>query len=281
MLIQSGAAFETRLPVPPGGAFLSRRQQVADRRRTERELRRAVDAREFVLHYEGRHDLSSGALTAVEGHIAWMHRRRGLIASSTLREFAGEAGLIAPLCGWMLGEACAAAAIWPGDAIMVSVGVSARQVAGGMLPEQVADALERSGLHPERLELRLTEAALTGCGVETLLMLSAIRDLGIGLALDDFGAGLASLSLLKRLPLTAIKLDCSLVRNLPKDRENASIVRAAVGMGHALGSAVVADGIETEQQRAFLLSAGCEEGQGPLFGPVMPSDQLRALLRRL
>ncbi len=152
--------------------------------------------------------------------------------------------------------------------------VSARQLHDGALLDQVAAALEESGLMPECLELELTESLLIEVETETLLVLSAIRDLGVGLALDDFGTGYASLAVLKRLPLTAMKLDRSLVRDLPGDREDAAIVRAVVETGHALGLHVVAEGIETEAQRVFLASIGCDEGQGYLFGQPVPPASL-------
>lgn len=127
---------------------------------------------------------------------------------------------------------------------------------------------------PERLELELTESQLLADDTETLLALSAVRDLGVGLTLDDFGAGQTSLSVLKRLPLTAMKLDRALVRGLPAEREDAAIARALIATAHALGLSVVAEGIETEAQRAFLAAAGCDEGQGYLFSEAVPPERL-------
>ena len=139
-------------------------------------------------------------------------------------------------------------------------------------------ALEQSGLRPDRLELELTESMLVDSSADTLLALSAVRDLGVGLALDDFGTGFASLSMLKRLPLTTMKLDRSLVRELPSNREDAAIVRAVIGTGHAMGLTVVAEGIETEAQRAYRSGIGCDEGQGYLFSHPLPAEQLRRTL---
>ncbi len=141
---------------------------------------------------------------------------------------------------------------------------------------QVAAALEGSALPPERLELELTESVLAEASPDVLLALSAVRDLGVGLALDDFGLDFASLSMLKRLPLTGMKLDRSLIRDLPADREDAAIVRAVIAAGHALGLSVVAEGIEAEEQRAFLAGCSCDEGQGYLFSEPVSAAQLRA-----
>ena len=150
--------------------------------------------------------------------------------------------------------------------------VSARQLQDGVLLAQVAQALHHSGLSPDRLELELTESLLVDAGEETFFTLSALRDLGVGLALDDFGTGFASLAMLKRLPLTVMKLDRSLVREVPHDREDTAIVRAVADTGRALGLTVVAEGIETEAQRDFLAGIGCDQGQGFLFSrPVAPA----------
>jgi EAL domain-containing protein (putative c-di-GMP-specific phosphodiesterase class I) len=183
-------------------------------------------------------------------------------------------GRSAALGGWMLGAACRNAASWE-QPWTVSVRVLAQQIDRGLLLAQVAAALESSGLDPERLELELAESILLDVSLDKLLMLSAIRDLGAGIALDEFGAGLASLTMLKRLPLTAMKLDRSLVRDLPADRDDAAIVQAVIAAAHALGVSVVAEGIETEPQRAFLSGVGCDGGQGSLFSPPLPAGELR------
>jgi EAL domain-containing protein (putative c-di-GMP-specific phosphodiesterase class I) len=128
------------------------------------------------------------------------------------------------------------------------------------------------------LELAFAESVLAEVDTDTLLLLSAIRDLGIGVAVDDFGAGVASLAMLKRLPLTAMKLARTLVREVTTDREDAAIVRAVIETGHALGLRMVADGIESELQRAFLARSGCDEGQGSLFGHKLTAEALRALI---
>jgi len=189
---------------------------------------------------------------------------------------AEQSDLINLIGAWVLLEACTEAMGWGQHRL--SVNVSARQLQSGALPIQMAAALEQSGLPPDRLELELAESMLVGGSTDTLLTLSAIRDLGVGLALDDFGTGFASLSMLRRLPLTAMKLDRSLVRDLPGNREDAAIVRAVVGTGHAMGLVVVAEGIETEAQRAFLSGIGCDEGQGTLFSHPLPAGQLRLKL---
>ncbi len=249
----------------------------AQRRRLRAELEAATQAGAFSLHYQQRLCLRSGTPNGAEALMRWPHRRRGMVPPAAFIAAAEEGGQINRLGGWALHAACAEAALW--ERGVVSVNVSARQLAGGVLLAQIADALELSGLPPERLEIELTESLLVEVDTDTLLTLSAIRDAGVGLALDDFGTGYASLSMLKRLPLTVMKLDRSLVRDLPAEREDATIVRAVIETGHALGLTVVAEGIETEAQRAFLSASGCDEGQGFLFAAPVPAERIRGCFR--
>jgi EAL domain-containing protein (putative c-di-GMP-specific phosphodiesterase class I) len=250
------------------------RAEAAQRRRLQRDLEVAIRDNAFVLHYQPRLSLATGDIVGAEALIRWPHRKRGLVPPGAFIPLAERTGQITSIGEWVVRTACIAATGWPHD-WTVSVNVSARQLSDGALLQQVATALDESGLSPDRLELELTESMLVDVSLDTLLTLSAIRDLGVGIALDDFGTGFASLAMLKRLPLTVMKLDRSLVRDLPGDREDAAIVRAVVQTGHALGLSVVAEGIETEQQRAFLSGIGCDEGQGYLFSHPVPESQLR------
>ena len=243
-----------------------------NRRQLERELRAATAAGKLILHYQPRLALASGAIGTNEALVRWPSRKRGLVPPSKFIPIAEQSDLINLIGAWVLLEACTEAMRWDGHGL--SVNISARQLQSGVLPMQLALALEQSGLPPERLELELTESMLVDGSIDTLLALSAIRDLGVGLALDDFGTGFASLSMLKRLPLTVMKLDRSLVRDLPANHEDAAIVQAVVATGHALRLIVVAEGIETEAQRAFLSGIGCDEGQGFLFSHPLPAEQL-------
>ncbi len=263
-------------PPPIRLAVIDGRSEPAMRRRLERELRTATVAGAFVLHYQPRLCLASGAVEVNEALIRWPDRKRGLIPPNAFIPIAERSDLINLIGAWVLLEACSEAVSW--SRARLSVNVSARQLQSGVLPIQLAMALEQSGLPPDRLELELTESMLVDGSTDTLLTLSAIRDLGVGLALDDFGTGFASLSMLKRLPLTVMKLDRSLVRDLPTNREDAAIVRAVIETGHAMRLTVVAEGIETEDQRAFLSGIGCDEGQGYLFSHPLPADQLRSKL---
>jgi len=249
--------------------------EAAHHRRLLRDLTAAVEQHSFVLHYQPRLSLATGERTGLEALLRWPQTRHGVVPAASFIPLAEEAGLITAIGGWVLLAACREAMRWPRPWV-VSVNVSPRQIAEGALLGQVAAALDVSGLNPERLELELAESSLLGVDIDALLTLSAIRDLGAGVGLDNFGTGMASLSMLKRLPLTSMKIDRSLVRDLPLDGEDAAIVRAVIDTARALGFTAVAEGIETEAQRAFLAACGCPEGQGFLFGRPVPAEPLRS-----
>ncbi len=241
-----------------------------ERRRMERELKQAMQHGRLTLHYQSRHDLATGAMIAREAHLRWPDRRHGMVPPAQFLPVAERSELINLIGGWMLAEACANEACRPDPATpgpSLSVAVSPRQVQSGALLTQIGLALDRSGLAPHRLELELTEPVFIDGDIDTLLTLSAIRDLGIGLSLQGFGAGHVSLTMLKRLPLTTLKLHTTLIRDLPQDREDAAIVHATLRTAQAMDLMVVAEGIETEAQRAFLCGLQCQQGFGSLFNP--------------
>ena len=249
----------------------STRSAAAERRRREQELRQALVGGELILSFAPLLALASGTIGAAEAIIRWPHRRRGVTPAADFMPLAESAGLALQISCWLLQEACKCAAGWTSDAI-VCVDIASGQLDEDGLLEQVATALEVSGLPPERLELEVNEADLAHCLDEHLLRLAALRDHGVGVALDGFGAGAASLTLLKRMPLTTVKFDASLLRDLSSSGEDRAILQAVIRAAQALGLATVATGIETEDQRATLAGMGCHAGQGPLFGPPFPTD---------
>lgn len=248
---------------------------MVQRRQLDRDLRRAVSQGDLAVHYQPRWSLITGAMTGAEALLRWPDRRRGLVPPSEFIPAAERSGLIHALGRWVLRDACIEAASWPN--LTVSVNVSARQLREGTLLDQLGDALAESCLAPERLELEFAEEVLLECGTDLLLALSAIRDIGVNIALDDFGSCHASLSVLRRFPLTTMKIDRFLIRELPRSHEEVSIVRAALGAGHAMGLTTIATGIETEAQRALLSGLGCDEGQGYLFSRPVPPAILHTL----
>ena len=254
-------------PVPGG------RAEAARLRRLRRELAGAVDRQELTLHWQPRVTLGTGERIGFEALLRWPRAHGAPMPPGSFLSLAEDAGLTGRLGGWVLAEACRAATRWR-QPWQVSVKLSGQQIAEGTLPAQITAALEASGLEPGRLQLELSESALPAIDLEALLALSAARDLGVGLSLDNFGIGVGSLAMLKRLPLTAMKLDHSLVRTLLFERESAAIVRAAAGAGRALGLTVIACGIEKPEQVRFLAACGCQQGQGFLFGRPQPASAL-------
>jgi EAL domain-containing protein (putative c-di-GMP-specific phosphodiesterase class I) len=240
---------------------------LVDARRLRRELRHAAEAGGFALLFQPRRALADGALLGGETSLCWPRRRGGSTSAGGLMERLELLGLAGPVVARALREACAAASRWPSG--LLSIAVAGASLLDGTLLGDVGSALAESGLSPERLEIALAEPALAADSTETLLTLAALRDLGVGVALDGFGAESASLLTLKRFPVTTLKLDRSLVRDLPGDREASAAVAAAAFFARALEVSVVACGLETEAQRALLCRIGCDAAQGSLCGRPM------------
>lgn len=259
----------SRLPilnVPTGLPFVGRQQRlVPSPRRTRRDIELAITSRSLRLDVAPRIALGSDRIAGVEASIAWPRQGRAMLPGDVLLRAAEHSGQIIRIGDWLLGAACAYAAHADRAEGTISITLSGRELVQNDLVERVRDALDRAGLPPAQLELQLSERLLTGVSLDILLSLSALRDYGVGIAMDDFGTGQASLAMLKRLPLTTLKLDRGLIRDVPHDREDAAIARAIIETGHALGFEIVAQGVDVEAQLDFLRKAGCDKGQGELF----------------
>jgi EAL domain-containing protein (putative c-di-GMP-specific phosphodiesterase class I) len=255
------------------------RREITERRRTIQRLRQALANGGFVLHYHPQVNLKSGLIHKAEAVIRLQHRRRGLILPSHFMPVAERSDVMHDIGSWALQEACMEAAGWP-EKFSVAIALFPRQLQSTRLIKNLVEVLSRSGLPPFRLELELTETMLVGEQDDTMFTLKALHGLGVSMAIANFGVGYASLSALKRLPLATLKLDRSLTRDMDQDNETAVILRAAVEAGHALGCAVLADGIETAEQTQALKNIGCDDGQGPYFGPPLPAEEFRERLSR-
>lgn len=266
---------------PPQARSGTRRGEMAERRRLEQDLRHAIANDGFSVHYQPRVALTDGSMAAAEAVLRLPNRRRGLMPPAALLPTAERGELGEAMAAWLLRAACVEAASWtapghPGPA--VSVNLPAGPLHDGSILRHLAAALEASALPPERLELELTESMLLAPDDDVLLTLSAIRDLGVGLLVDEFGLALASLSTLRRLPLTGLKLDRCLVRDIARDSEDRAVARSIATSAHALDVRVAAEGVETTAQRDALLSLGCDEAQGSLFSHPVAGGQLVGLL---
>ena len=243
----------------------------------ETQLRDGLREGQFLLWYQAQVD-SAGRLTGAEALLRWHHPLRGLVAPGEFIPLAEETGLILPLGDWVLETACVQLAVWarrPETAgLTLAVNVSARQFRHPGFVDQVQAALARQGTDPYRLKLELTESLLLEDVGDTIAKMTALKARGVGFALDDFGTGYSSLSYLKRLPLDQLKIDQSFVRDILTDPNDAVIAHAIVALGQSLGLAVIAEGVETEGQRAFLLRQGCRAFQGYLFGRPGPVEAL-------
>jgi diguanylate cyclase (GGDEF)-like protein len=247
------------------------------RRALEQDLRAAFAAGALEVHYQPILGAKSGALTGFEALLRWRHPERGLIAPAEFVPLAEETGLIGPIGEWVLQQACAEAAGWPGD-LRVAVNLSPLQFRDRRLAHMVARVLAEAGLAPGRLELEITETVLLVENAANLATLHRLRALGVRIALDDFGTGYSSLSYLRAFPFDRIKIDRSFVREMESNPQAAAIVRAIIGLGTSLGIATTAEGIETEAQRARLRATACDEVQGYLFGRPMPVAEARRRL---
>jgi EAL domain-containing protein (putative c-di-GMP-specific phosphodiesterase class I) len=260
------------------------RLEASERRRAVRDLRRATAEGGFSLSFTPCHALLSQAgapagLRGAEASLRWP-RRLGISSAGGLLPLIASSGLTAEVGAWLVQAACEAAQRWPERAVpcIVSLDVPAACLADASLLTHVSDALEMTGLAPERLEIEIAEQTLADGGADVLLALSALCDLGVGIALDCFGSGSASLLTLKHLPLTTVKLDRSLIRELPRDWSAEALVAAAIDCSHALEAGVVAIGVETEAQRDLLARLGCDYAQGALYGPALTAERLAAAL---
>ena len=245
------------------------------------ELRNADPSRDFVLHYQPQVDLRGGEVFAVEALIRWRHPRLGLTPPAKFIPIAEESGLIVPIGDWALGEACRQNKAWQ-DAglppIAVSVNVSARQFRENHIVCAVAEALAESRLEPKYLELELTESLVMQDVDRAIETMKELRALGVRLSIDDFGTGYSSLSALKRFPVERLKIDRSFIQDLPDDEDDCAVASAVISLGQKLNLRVIAEGVETEAQVAFLRENHCDELQGYHFSRPVAADAIPALL---
>lgn len=247
------------------------------------DLHQALERREFVLHYQPQFDLRHQGLVGMEALIRWQHPLRGLVSPAKFIPLAEEAGLIVPLGRWVLEQGCAQNQAWQSAGLparRVAINVSAMQLKHDDLVTAVSEALEKTGLAPQWLELELTETTLLQDLQAAAPAIQQLHQRGIQVAIDDFGTGYSSLNYLSRLPFDKLKIDQSFVRNLRDDPDAAAVAKAIIDLGHCLGMKVIAEGVETREQLDYLLAKGCDEAQGYYFDRPMPAAELASLLQK-
>ena len=255
---------------------------VKARAELEADLHRAIAERQFVLHYQSQVHGEDG-VTGAEALLRWQHPQRGMVPPADFITLAEETDLILPLGLWVLETACDRIAAWSGDPrlsrLSIAVNVSAKQFLQPEFADQVSSAVRRTGADPRRLKLELTESLLLHDIERTIEKMHRLKELGIGFSLDDFGTGYSSLAYLKRLPLDQLKIDQSFVRDVLSDPNDAAIATTIVALGKSLGLEVIAEGVETSEQKDFLAGIGCHAYQGFLLSRPVAVDEFEQQLR--
>ena len=247
----------------------------------EARLRRALSQDEFVVHYQPQVDIRSGQVIGCEALVRWNDPELGLVPPAQFIPLAEDTGLIVPLGEWVLQHACEQVRGWIDSGLpplSLSVNLSARQMRQPDIASHVSAILAQTRLHPDRLKLELTESMIMGQGEEAIALLHSLKALGVRLSIDDFGTGYSSLAYLKRFPIDELKIDQGFVRDIPHDSSDMEIASAIIGLARNLHLNVVAEGVETEAQRDFLIQQGCQAYQGYLFSRALPADDFVSLL---
>lgn len=250
--------------------------KVKEHLKCETLLRKALERGEFELHYQPQVCADSGEIVGAEALLRWNHPELGQVLPKGFLSVLEETGLIQEVGNWVLQTACQQMQVWEGlglPKIRLAVNLSAKQVTPECINHRLNDILVESGLSPNRLELEITEHSIMPGVARSHQLLRSLDDLGITLAIDDFGSGHSSLTRLKQLPVQCLKIERTLVSGIPDDADDQAICRAVVALGHSLGVRIVAEGVESEEQASFLRSIGCDELQGYLYGrPVSAAD---------
>ena len=248
----------------------------------EHAMRRALDRGEFLLHYQPQIDTTSGKTVGMEALVRWRHPKYDLMSPSEFIPLAEETGLILPLGEWALRTACAQNRAWQNAGfvpVRVAVNLSARQFQQAALLDMIRRVLKETGLEPSSLELEITESVLMQNTESTIATLQDLHAMGVHLSIDDFGTGYSSLSYLKRFPIDSLKIDQSFVRDIPRDADDSAIATAIIAMAHSLGVKVIAEGVENENQLAFLRAQHCDTMQGFYFGKPLPAEDVVSVRR--
>jgi EAL domain-containing protein (putative c-di-GMP-specific phosphodiesterase class I) len=262
-------------------------ERINERLSLENALRRALERKEFLLHFQQKIDLRSGAIAGAEALVRWSHPELGLLRPERFIPLAEETGLIVQIGEWVMRETCRQTRAWLDQGLrpgLVSVNLSARQFRQDGLVRAVSRILEETGIDSRHLEIELTESMVMHNVTTAIATLHGLKSLGIALSVDDFGTGYSSLAYLKDLPIDTLKIDRSFVRAIGEDAvggpgaQDGVIAQAIISLGHALHLKVIAEGVETERQVSFLRRHGCDEVQGFFYGEPVPPESYAKLL---
>jgi EAL domain-containing protein (putative c-di-GMP-specific phosphodiesterase class I) len=251
--------------------------------RTENELRQALERSEFVLYHQPKYRIEDGTLGGVECLVRWQHPERGLVGPGEFIDVAEDTGAIVPLGSWIIEAACEAAKLFADLSqrnFVTAVNISPRQFRDPNLVNTIRRCLRTCGLAPENLQVEITETMLMQDIAAAEMTVARLHELGIQLAIDDFGTGYSSLNYLKRFPINTVKVDRSFVKDIPGSEDDCAITAAVIAMAHRLQMAVVAEGVETDEQIAFLRQHGCEFAQGFRYSKPVPLEAMRLMIQR-
>ncbi len=266
-------------------SFFDPEMQAAMEQRAEleKDLRASLHLHQLMLYYQMQVD-DSGRIVGAEALIRWQHPQRGMVLPAQFIPLAEEIGMILPIGDWVIEQACAQLKSWEMNPVMnnirVSVNVSPRQLSHPYFVEQVKDAIEQTGIRPSQLKLELTESFILKDMQDAIEKMQELRGIGIRFAMDDFGTGYSSLSHLKCLPLEQLKIDQSFVRDIARDKNSRVMVRTIISIASNFGLEVVAEGVETDDQFAFLRQYGCNKFQGYLFGKAVTAREFERLCQQ-
>lgn len=258
-------------------------QLVGDRYALSADLRRAAERNELLLHFQPIVDIATGEIASMEVLLRWKHPVRGLVSPLQFIPLAEASGLIVPIGEWVLHTACLQLQEWTARGLLVprlAINLSAIQFQQKNIVDSIRSILAETGTDPRSLELEITEGSLLTQSDGVLASLKQLTELGFNIAIDDFGTGYSSLSYLKRFPIDTLKIDRSFVMDITQDPDDDAIVKAMIAMGHSLKMRVIAEGVETPEQLAFLRAEGCDLYQGYLFSKPMPAHEVQVRLRR-
>jgi diguanylate cyclase (GGDEF)-like protein/PAS domain S-box-containing protein len=258
---------------------------VVERVALETGLRKAIKEKQFLLHYQAQVSGEKSIVTGAEVLVRWKHPTRGMVSPAEFIPLAEETGIILPLGLWVLETACDQLSAWSAQPDMahlnIAVNVSARQFRQADFVDQVLSVLKSTGANPQRLKLELTESLLVNNVEDIIGKMTALKTIGVNFSLDDFGTGYSSLSYLKRLPLDQLKIDQSFVRDILVDTNDAAISKTIVALAQSLGLSVIAEGVETAEQRDFLANSGCHAYQGYFFSRPLPLNDFEVYAKRI
>ncbi|MCP4631727.1 MAG: EAL domain-containing protein [candidate division Zixibacteria bacterium] len=257
--------------------------RASERLRMENSLRRAIDRREFIIHYQPQIDTITGNITGAEALVRWQHPENGLVYPNNFIPLAEETGIIVQLGKLMIKDVCTQNVKWQEQNLQpmrIAVNLSPRQFIQEGMVDFIYDILKETHMNPLYLELEITESSAMQDVDYTTETLNNLKQMGVCIAVDDFGTGYSSMGYLKRFPIDLLKIDQSFICNLPDDQENAAITRAIIALAHSMGMKVIAEGVETENQSAYLSSINCDEMQGFHFYKPLTADNMMRLMQK-